>query len=377
MMKKAWGGRTYFLCIVLLWVVILLGIRTGAAEPPQTEYRLPFVCMDISQIDQKTGSFAVGESHSWIIRAEIPEDIADKTEFTVTQTLDSGLRYEEGSLTVYLHRSGLQDLALVMGQQYSLTTGAVREDGISDRICVALTGEGIGYLAKMAAVYREKMELWIVYEASISTAAKMGRQMIGTAQLHMTGSGNHSHVITSDKASVYTGGLQLLLTDSEGIPLSGGTFMLAKTAEEPFWPEVELLDAGKEQIPVIYMAFYTNQSLNGDKSYQVTTDCSGDAILYGLPFGDYYLVQTAAPQGILQNPLPIPVRIHEVSHIVAEDGWTNGSGQPADHRVHIIARRMTLPETGGPGTAGYTVWGMVFLLLSGLLLLCKGKRADP
>ena len=99
---------------------------------------------------------------------------------------------------------------------------------------------------------------------------------------------------------------------------------------------------------------------SGDYTYTVE---NGEATIYGLAFGTYYLVETQAPEGYNKLSKPQRIEIDENSHTEAG--------------VIIVENTAgaVLPTTGGMGTGIFTVTGTVLVAMSCLLLWLK-KRQD-
>lgn len=340
---------------------------------------IPEIRMDVSEIGKKTASFAVGQLHTWFICADVPRDIADAGQYTITQTLAPGLTYEAESLNLSLVTKSGREVPLRMESHYNLVIGAAEEENRStDRISVSLTPAGLAYVSGHLENGVQKPELKLSYRAFINQNASLGSQLIGAAQLNYIGRENRLCQAFSNKTVVCTGGLHILLTDAGNVPLSGGTFMIARPAQDAERTDedviVELLDTGEDQTAVVYEEFYTLQSMAGEKQARVATDSEGAALIYGLPYGSYYLVQIEAPEGVQQMGLPVSVEINEVSHLASADGWQDSSGRIVDHTIHIVNESPSIPATGGPGTTEIRVFGMLTLLSACLLLFFNHKK---
>lgn len=358
------GKSLHVFLPVLLFLSLLFPMRAFAEETPQ-------IHTDVTQSGQKRDSFAVGQSHSWIVRADIPHGLEAAGEYVIVQTLSPCLSYEAGSLDVSVLNERGREVRLEMEEHYSLTAGAVAEGGnTADRICVSLTREGMAYAA-------ENAELMICYRAAINEHASMGIEISGMAQLYYTDAENQRYSAISDKAAVYTGGISIALTDDGNLPLSGGKFMIAHPAsdEEIGDPAVvkELLDTGKEMTAVVYDTFFTDKSWERKTDIAVTR-ADGTAMLCGLAYGTYYLVQIEAPEGKSPMAEPVPVVVDEVSHLTAKDGWKDSVGRPADHTLRITNAGILMPRTGGPGTKVYTFLGIGLILSACMLMWSNRKR---
>ena len=121
---------------------------------------------------------------------------------------------------------------------------------------------------------------------------------------------------------------------------------------------------------------------NGEKTDQAihsyTSDQHGAISIENLPIGQYVLIETEAPTGYMVSAKPW--------NIVVENGRTvkvtyNGddvtSREDNDTIYYQItnAKVYSLPESGGPGTYGFTISG-VAILATALLLFINNKRRE-
>lgn len=329
--------------------------------------------MGVEEPEQKTASFSVGQQHRWFIRIKLS---GDWDGVTILQTLSPALTLDAGTVGLRLVRENGEQILLRMEEQYLLTAGSVFvEEGTADRFCITLTREGMDFLSEYMT---QSWELVVSYTAKINASAAMGSQILGTAQMNLTDTNGKKYIFLSDKAVASTGGIHILLTDPEGKPLEGSSFMLAREATREELEDdtcfKEILDTGNETIAVIYERFYTSGDMRGEKCDIAVTDGEGEALCYGLAYGTYYLVQTESGQENILPSKPIRVEINEASHITPEDGWTDSLGRIVDSTVRVTGGKMVMPDTGGPGTVPYTVSGTVVILSACLLLWYNRKQ---
>lgn len=327
----------------------------------------PQIRMDISEIGIHTKSFAIEQPFDCFLRSDIPDDIVQAQQYSITQTLPIGLNLEADSLAVTFLTGAGREISLEMGRHYILTTGTIEEENcLKERISASLTPAGLAYVAAHMEEGICQRELQLTYKLAINRSAPVGCQLVTMAQLNYHSQQIPFHLALSNKTAVYTGGLNILLTDAGNNPLPGGAFLLARplAGKDGSQQETaaELLDTGEEQIAVVYETFFTTEEFSGEKTASAITDNRGRATLYGIPFGTYYLVQTGTRDGVTRRSLPLEVTVNEVSHLTIDDGWENGHGVRADYTVHIQNESAVIPETGGPGTAAMEFTGKGILL---------------
>ena len=351
--------RMLLLLILGAFLMSYIPARVGAEEIG--------LKIEVGEPGQKTASFCVNQPHSWRIRAKVQPNWEN---ITILQTLPPELTLDTTSIGACIMADNGERILLRMEEHYLLTAGSVFvEAGVSDRFCVTFTPEGIAFLREYMT---RGSELLIRYKASINARARMGSQIVGTAQMNLNNDKGKKYIFLSDKAVVSTGGFQIFCCDSMGNPLKGGKFMLAREATqaelEDSRYEKEILEAEGKNIAVLYQRFYPSSDLEGGKTDQAVTDEHGAAWFYGLAYGTYYLVQTESAQENYLPSKPIPVQINEVSHLTSEDGWTDGQGTVTDNTIHVVGAQLLLPNTGGPGTIAYTLSGVLVILCACMLL---------
>ena len=151
----------------------------------------------------------------------------------------------------------------------------------------------------------------------------------------------------SDLPEVHTGGIALVKVDASNPDrkLAGARFTLnVKTADGTYTP----------------VEFFTDETLT-QKYREAVTDENGCARFCGLAYGTYYLIETQAPEGYNLLPEPVEVVINAQSHLQTNAVVVSNSA------------RFQLPDTGGIGTAVFTLGG-TGLLGAAVLVLLGGKK---
>ena len=314
----------------------------------------PSITKDVTVLDNNFDHIDAGKEHLWIITSTIPSGIAGASKYIISDTLDSRLTYVTGSPVVKLVDSTGAETELTLGKHYTLSESV--QDGIYS-FSVALTAAGM----QEAAGYSN---LRIYFHAMIDSDGTVAENISNQATVDYTNALGVDYSSKSEVVEVVTGGIIIKKVDSgEKIISSGATFQVYRAATE-----AEISDESVEKVyftdtstPYVAVEFYNNLELDGEKVGQITTDEKGLAVIAGLAYGDYLLVETKAPAGYnkLQNPLAITIT--ENSHLeVNAYPVVNTSGA-------------VLPETGGLGTTIFTITGTVLVLGSAVLLIARKR----
>jgi len=145
--------------------------------------------------------------------------------------------------------------------------------------------------------------------------------------------------------------------------LSGAVFDVyrAATQEEVAANGSDLCYIAGYSAPMVRVSFFDNAEMKGEKVTSVTSDENGKVAIYGLAYGEYYLMETKAPEGYNLPGDVIKVIIDGESHTEA--------------KVIVVenVNGFVLPSTGGIGTTTFTVIGVLMMLVSGLVLYVKKR----
>ncbi|MGN0998217.1 MAG: SpaH/EbpB family LPXTG-anchored major pilin [Faecousia sp.] len=341
-------------------------------EPKNDVVGPPDIHKDVTEIDNDEDTFDVGEVHTWIIRAEIPADIAQGKVYRIEDDLDYRLTFR-GNIRVAV--AGVTDPAqtyaalLTLNTDYTLTASQATdsEDHTIDSFSVELTPAGMEKLAATVGTGDfEDFEVRVFFDAIINSNAILGEDIPNQATLDYTNSVGFVYHSVSDEPVVYTGGVSILKYDAEDPTktLAGAVFQVARRAAQD---EIDAGIARKLTIDgretyVVFIEFYTDAAMTV-KADSVTTGEDGTALIYGLAYGDYYLVETKAPDGYNLLSQPLPVTIGETSHLEASAIRVANSS------------KLILPPTGGIGTVAFTVAGLVLVGAAAALVVCRKKES--
>ena len=113
---------------------------------------------------------------------------------------------------------------------------------------------------------------------------------------------------------------------------------------------------------------YTDSTCNtvATNGAQKKTNSSGTVTFTGLKAGTYYLKETSAPAYYNINSTVFTITI-------ADDGAVSGTSV-TDNAVQVPDSKLVAPNTGGMGTAVFTICGASLVVLGGVLMLITLKK---
>lgn len=276
---------------------------------------------------------AIGELNTWTVSLDIPEGIEDYKKFSFYDVIDSRLDFE--GIDYVIATAG--DVSLVKGTDYTVNYVAPRLD-------VVFTKDG-----RMKLKEANPKKVNVTLKTRVNKTAIMGQEIPNNATIVF----NNGHGVDKEKTpgippTVHTGGRAFVKKDSaeDGKVLKGAEFKI-KNADGKF------------------VRVERNGSITfGRDGTTFTSDANGKFEVKGLPYGNYVLVETKAPQGYAMPTDPnTPFEVNATSYY-ANPKAVKMATTPADVIKTIHNRRLVIPQTGGVGTALFTMIGAVTMLLS-------------
>ena len=312
---------------------------------------------DVTSLGNDESSVNVNEPHTWIIGTTIPEDIASGESYIITDELDHRLDYV-GNVKVELESTAARaaSVALENETHYILTVDTgndLARDSSSDSLQIELTPAGMSFIsAQVGNGSASDYMLRTYFDTKLNESAQAGEKVDNQAELEYVNSVNFRFKAYSDRPSVVTGGANLLKVDAQDHTktLPGAVFDVyrAATPEETAAGGEDLLDVAGVAGKAVKVA-------------TVTSDEDGKAAIYGLAYGEYYLVETKAPAGYNLANEAIVLTIDASSGL--------------DGNVVIVENSagVLMPSTGGGGTMGYYLSGGVLVCIA-LGAFCRKRQ---
>ena len=289
---------------------------------------------DVSKTEGSGGTEQIGETVTWTVTMDVPSLIKDYKKFVMTDTIDTRLDYLANSVVAKVGA-----VTLVENTNYTV------DYNTATRVLTVAFAP-----ATLEAYEGQKIE--VSYGTKINETAVMGEEIPNNVELSFDNNYGHitepGEIVPPVVPTVWTGGAKFKKVDGSNtaVALEGAEFKIATNAAGTTfltWTQ-DLMDAN-------VLANFVSPVVGGDITLKSGTD--GVFGINGLKGGTYYLVETKAPShnGTQYNLLkdPAPFEITKTSH---EDANTmqvlNNSG-------------LQIPQTGGIGTALFTIVGITLM----------------
>jgi len=330
---------------------------------------------DVIEVGNDEASVDAAVPHTWIISTTVPHDIGTGDSFRITDTLDNRLDYI-GNMKVMLETTNgsVAPVELAVNTDYTVTVNDVvstTEDKPSDSFVVSLTKAGMSNIAALIGSNSTSYRLRVYFDAQLNANAEVGTDIPNKANVSYTNTFGFTFNDQSDVPVVNTGAANLLKVDGSNNEkvLPGAVFEVYRKATE------EELAAGGENLvniagvaeKVVKVAFYNNAEMITDEESgkgivtSVTTDENGKAAIYGLAYGEYYLVETQAPAGYNLLANATQITIDKTSH-------TEEMVVKIENKAGVV-----LPQTGGMGTTLFTASGLLLVGVACIIFMSKRK----
>lgn len=343
----------------------------------------------------------IGEAVTCKICVTIPKSIIKDMydhnqgfgEFTITNVVSEGL--DIGAISeVAIGKTGEEEE--ISGDALTqLVWQEVQED-----VSGQTAGENKTYALELGTDYTEKLfptenfsgyddvVVEITYTAVLNDKARVGEPETNQAKFYAASDQSSDVPVTvmqgsveSEVRNLYTFGFELDTVDGNDNALPDMGFTLTRTgdAEETYYYTLfEETQTGEK------VRFQPNACV-------VATDTDGKIAFSGLSAGTYTLTQTKAYDGykVLENPIEVTIGTDGSLSINGNCGSAenteNGSetveGQETVYYYGTLKLKYTdgveipdIPSTGGMGTGGYYMTGILFMLVAGLLLAVRKRQ---
>lgn len=342
---------------------------------------------DVTEIDNDHSTYDVGEEHTWIIQSSIPAGLASGKKYEITDALDYRLTlksvdkvsvaYDNGTFDAETDPAGktedaanAETFVLTAEEDYTVTVSkdVDVENREIDKFVVALTEAGMKKVAEYVDADYSNYEIRVYFTAVIDENGEMDVEIPNQAHVDYTNALDENFEDLSNIPEVHTGGLNVkkLSESVEGEVLSGAEFKLAEKAEGDEYDDI--ITVNGEKVKVNYVSFYPSDNFAGEKTDTAITNENGEAFLYGIAYGDYYLIETKAPAGYN--------KLTEAVEVKVDKGTQNADEVEGTWNIVINSQGVEMPSTGGMGTTILYIIGGVLVVAAVILLVTKKRMSN-
>lgn len=302
---------------------------------------------DTDKADKTSISELIGNNVNFTLTGDVIGSAEQKlVKYEFADQMSKGLTMDVNSITVTLTggQEGSETKSLVKDTDFTYSETGTEED---HNFTIALNKENV---LDTADFYTYE-NVVVTYTAKLNSDAVIG------------GAGNPNHVDLVYRNSVNTSDSTL-----PGDTLTVYTFDLDVVKVDAANTETKLNGAG--------FTLYTDSdcknvvtAADGTKiGAEKKTNSEGTATFTGLKAGDYFLKETTAPANYNINSTVFKITI-------ADDGTVRGpEGSIVNDAVQVKDSKLVAPQTGGMGTAVFTICGASLVVLGGVLMLITLKK---
>lgn len=314
----------------------------------------------------ETADHAINESFQFKLIATLPEDADfgkyDKYKVVFTDTMSDGITFESiASVTV--------DGITLNNTQYECTATAGKAGGSWTLTIANVKVDGVNL--NNGAIIE------VVYNAHLNKDAVIGDQDDNKNTVYLEYSNNPNAngendlgKTPEDTVWVFTYMMKNTKTDGDGAKLADAVFAI-KNAEGKYYGGV---------VNGVVTWVTSENPVNDDNVYKVTSNENGDFSVVGLDVGTYILTEIVTPAGF-NTCADVEVVISAVHEELNKDEakttiTMTKDKEQATEIIVINQAGSTLPETGGIGTTIFYAIGGLLVLAAVVLLVTKKRMAD-
>ncbi len=300
-------------------------------------------------------SATVGEIVTWTITSDIPDGIDAAEKYEITDQLDARLTYDAATAP----------LAIKVGAT-PISGAVVALDTDTNILTIDLTPAKAAIVAAMTAADKQ---IVITLPTKVNSIGDMSA-IENVAELSYTNEVGKKFTDSSENETdpdsvpkVDLGGFQIFKMDEDEEALAGAHFALYAMGDDGELVGDPITGTADAETGVYLV------DVNAANALDIVSGADGKAVVKGLAYGDYLLVETQAPvneAGKSYNLLLAPVAV-----TVNADSLVEGN-------IISIMNKMgfMLPITGGMGTTLFTLAGILLLGGAAFVLLKKDKKTE-
>lgn len=334
---------------------------------------------------QKYADYDTGDTVPFQIIGTLPttDGLAsyETYKYVFTDTLSSGLTYEEDSLKVYaVQFSGNNEISRTEIKKVDTGSDGYILNVADKNITITFNDlKSIKSADDTAINLDGTYKIIAEYNAALSISEVSAKGENNTAQLEYSNdpyTESTTDKTTTTETKVFSYELIINKTDGSGNKLAGADFTLQKKNSDNAYEDIAAANIKK-----VYYKW--NDELNeGAGGYEETTTAAEAArfAFIGLDAGDYKLIESKTPSGyngLADTEFSIAAQIDsnslEISSLTAA-GFSNDDENKAILSISVQNKMGTeLPSTGGKGRAAVYILGSIMVIGAAVLLITKKR----
>lgn len=325
--------------------------------------------VDNTDVNAKYATAGVGSTVEFKLEANVPGSAdAMLKKYAIVDKMDAGLTFNEDSLKVYYTADGtLSENTLVSADKYTVDVPFTASDNNTYTFAVNFKADTAdGYVKN---IYDATKKMVVVFNATVNKNATVGK----TSNDNQVGLDYSNDDVQSVEygptVQVFTFNIQVVKTNSDGSAnLSGAEFELYKADKS-----TKIATATSDANGLVkFMNTGTNTQIQ-------------------LAKGTYYVKETVAPEGYVLptgdaawTEIVINPTISQKANVGANGAMyeLTDLANSTDNDLAVVTKnitniKLTVPKTGGMGTAIFTICGASLIALAGVMfVILKKKKAN-
>lgn len=288
--------------------------------------------------------------------------------YAILDKMDAGLTLDENSVKVYITNDGtLSENTLVSADRYTLRKNFTASDNNTYTFAVDFNAnENSGYVEN---IYGADNKIVVVFTAKVNENATVGKTS-NDNQVGLDYSNDDVKAVElGAKVQVFSFNIQVVKTNSDGSAnLSGAKFELYKADKS-----TKIATATSDRSGLV-------KFMNNGANTEIQ-----------LAKGTYYVKETVAPEGYVLptgdaawTEIVINPTISQKANVGANGAMyeLTALANSADNDLAVVTKnitniKLTVPKTGGMGTAIFTICGASLIALAGVMfVILKKKKAN-
>lgn len=325
--------------------------------------------VDNTDVNAKYATAGVGSTVEFKLEANVPGSAdAMLKKYAIVDKMDAGLTFDKDSVKVYYTADGtLSENTLVSADKYTVDVPFTASDNNTYTFAVNFKADTAdGYVKN---IYDATKKMVVVFNATVNKNATVGKTSNDNQVCLDYVNDDAKAVEQGPTVQVFAFNIQVVKTNSDGTAnLSGAEFELYKADKL-----TKIATATSDGNGLV-------KFINANANTQIQ-----------LAKGTYYVKETVAPEGYVLptgdaawTEIVIDPTISKKANAGANEAKyeLTALANSTDNDLAVVTRnikniKLTVPETGGMGTAIFTICGASLIALAGVMfVILKKKKAN-